>query len=628
MLHAWCYYARMFMNIRNTVFTNICIKNRRNRMTIQEQDVLQYLLENSINQQRDIAAGLDVSLGIANKALRALIKEGWIDENYFPTEKARALERKSRPKRAIILAAGYGMRMIPINREMPKGLIEINGEPIIEHTIRQIQEAGIREIVLVTGFMKERYEYLEDRYGVTPLYCRDYTTKNNLYTLACAAEYLEDAYIVPCDVYFYKSPFRKTELYSWYMLSTEQIEEGEIRTTRSREIVEVDPGETGNRIIGLSYLTAEDARKAKGRLGELTAERKNSALYWEAVITEKKHMTIPARLVSPADAVEINTYEQLREIEYYNPQLQNDVIDVIRKVFNVRFEEIRDITVVKKGLTNRSFLFTVHGTRYVMRIPGEGTENLVDRAAEGRVYELLKGKDICDDNVYFDSKSGYKIAKFLENSRESNHLDPADVKRCMQLIRKVHEEKLQTPAKLDLWEIVDYYESLWNGEPSIYRDYEQVKQAAMNMRPFVEAHALEAVLTHGDCNPGNFLFSPGDDGGERVSLIDWEYAAMHDPLVDLSGYTIYFPNDDPKAYADQVTDAYYPEGCAKEIRLLVYCYCALWALYTSNWCEYKMRLGVELGDFAITQYRYVKAFTRIFEEEYAAYTSEGKKGNP
>ena len=597
-------------------------------MTIQEQDVLQYLLENSINQQRDIAAGLDVSLGIANKALRALIKEGWIDENYFPTEKARALERKSRPKRAIILAAGYGMRMIPINREMPKGLIEINGEPIIEHTIRQIQEAGIREIVLVTGFMKERYEYLEDRYGVTPLYCRDYTTKNNLYTLACAAEYLEDAYIVPCDVYFYKSPFRKTELYSWYMLSTEQIEEGEIRTTRSREIVEVDPGETGNRIIGLSYLTAEDARKAKGRLGELTAERKNSALYWEAVITEKKHMTIPARLVSPADAVEINTYEQLREIEYYNPQLQNDVIDVIRKVFNVRFEEIRDITVVKKGLTNRSFLFTVHGTRYVMRIPGEGTENLVDRAAEGRVYELLKGKDICDDNVYFDSKSGYKIAKFLENSRESNHLDPVDVKRCMQLIRKVHEEKLQTPAKLDLWEIVDYYESLWNGEPSIYRDYEQVKQAAMNMRPFVEAHALEAVLTHGDCNPGNFLFSPGDDGGERVSLIDWEYAAMHDPLVDLSGYTIYFPNDDPKAYADQVTDAYYPEGCAKEIRLLVYCYCALWALYTSNWCEYKMRLGVELGDFAITQYRYVKAFTRIFEEEYAAYTSEGKKGNP
>ena len=597
-------------------------------MTIQEQDVLQYLLENSINQQRDIAAGLDVSLGIANKALRALIKEGWIDENYFPTEKARALERKSRPKRAIILAAGYGMRMIPINREMPKGLIEINGEPIIEHTIRQIQEAGIREIVLVTGFMKERYEYLEDRYGVTPLYCRDYTTKNNLYTLACAAEYLEDAYIVPCDVYFYKSPFRKTELYSWYMLSTEQIEEGEIRTTRSREIVEVDPGETGNRIIGLSYLTAEDARKAKGRLGELTAERKNSALYWEAVITEKKHMTIPARLVSPADAVEINTYEQLREIEYYNPQLQNDVIDVIRKVFNVRFEEIRDITVVKKGLTNRSFLFTVHGTRYVMRIPGEGTENLVDRAAEGRVYELLKGKDICDDNVYFDSKSGYKIAKFLENSRESNHLDPADVKRCMQLIRKVHEEKLQTPAKLDLWEIVDYYESLWNGEPSIYRDYEQVKQAAMNMRPFVEAHALEAVLTHGDCNPGNFLFSPGDDGGERVSLIDWEYAAMHDPLVDLSGYTIYFPNDDPKAYADQVTDAYYPEGCAKEIRLLVYCYCALWALYTSNWCEYKMRLGVELGDFAIIQYRYVKAFTRIFEEEYAAYTSEGKKGNP
>ena len=583
-------------------------------MTIQEMDVLQYLLEHNIHQQRDIAAGLEISLGIANKALRALIKDGWIDENYFPTEKARALEQQRRPKRAIILAAGYGMRMIPINREMPKGLIEINGEPIIEHTIRQIQEAGIKEIILVTGFMKERYEYLTDRYGVKPLYCRDYATKNNLYTLACAEAYLEDAYIVPCDVYFYRNPFRKTELYSWYMLSTEQIDEGEIRATRSREIIDVDPGEAGNRIIGLSYLTAEEAGRARERMGRLTSERKNSAMFWEAIITEKKHMVIPARLVSPADAVEINTYEQLREIEYYNPQLQNEVINVIRRVFDVRFEEIREITVVKKGLTNRSFLFTIRGTRYIMRIPGEGTENLVDHRAEGQVYELLRGKGICDDNVYFDSRSGYKITKYLENARESDDRAPEDIRRCMQLIRKVHEQKMQTEARLDLWEIIEHYESLWNGEESIYRDYGEIKQAVTEMRPYAETHAEEAVLIHGDCNPENFLFSPDGEGGEKVSLIDWEYAAMYDAGADLAGYIIYNRHEDPKAYADQVIDAYYPEGCTEERRRLIYCYCALWALYTSNWCEYKMRLGVELGDFAVNQYRYAKAFIRIFEE--------------
>ena len=583
-------------------------------MTIQEQDVLQYLLDHPVQQQRDVAAGLGISLGIANKALRALSRDGWIDDSYIPAEKARKLQKQRRPKRAIILAAGYGMRMIPINRELPKGLIEINGEPIIEHTIRQLQEAGICEIILVTGFMKERYEYLTDKYQVTPLYCRDYPTKNNLYTLACAAEYLEDAYIVPCDVWFYRSPFRTTELYSWYMLSTEQISEGEIRATRSREIVDVEPGEAGNRIIGLSYLTAADAREARERLNRLTSERKNSTVFWEAILTEKKHMLVPARLIDPSDAVEINTYEQLREIEYYNPQLQNDVINVIRKVFDVRFEEIRDITTVKKGLTNRSFIFTIRGRRYIMRIPGEGSRNLVDHEAEGQVYEMLKGKNICEDNIYFDSRTGYKIAGYLENCRESDHLNPEDVKRCMQLIRRVHGEKMHTRKQLNLWEIIGHYEELRDGEPSIYRDYEQVKQAAMDLRPFVEAHALEPVLAHGDCNPGNFLFSPDGRGGEKLSLIDWEYAAMHDPLVDLAGYIIYFPNDDPKAYADQVTDAYYPEGCPPEIRLLVYCYCALWALYTSNWCEYKMRLGVELGDFAITQYRYVKTFTRIFEE--------------
>ena len=594
-------------------------------MTLQEKDVLLFLLDHPVTRQRDVAAGLDISLGIANKALRSLLREGWITEAYTPTEKARMLQADSHPRRAVILAAGYGMRMIPINREMPKGLIEIDGEPIIEHTIRQLQDAGITEIVLVTGYMKERYEYLSDKFHVTTLYCKDYLTKNNLYTLACAADYLDNAYIIPCDVYFYSSPFRSTELYSWYMLSSEQISEGEVRVTRDREIVDVAPGEEGNRIIGLSYLTAADACDARKRLARLISERKNSTLFWEAVITEKKHMLVPARMVSPADAVEINTYEQLREIEYYNPQLQNEVIDLIRKVFNVSYEEIQNITVIKKGLTNRSFIFTVHGVRYVMRVPGEGTESFVDRTTEGLVYDLLRGNNVCEDNIYFDSKKGYKITKYLENCRECNFNDPKDVSRCMQLIRRVHEKKFRIPVPFDLWETVEYYEAQWNGEPSFYRDYAQIKQAVLSMRPFIEEHALEPVLTHGDCNPTNFLFSSPVNGGEdKLDLIDWEYAVMHDPLMDIATFIDYNHHDDPKEYADSVIDAYFPEGCAPEIRLMVYCYCALYALYSSNWCEYRMRSGVEIGEYAINQYRNTKTFIWIFEEEYAAYAVERK----
>ena len=89
---------------------------------------------------------------------------GFVDERYNLTEKAEELFQKNKPQRAVILAAGIGMRMIPINTIVPKGLLEINGEPLIERLIKQLHEVGIQEIIIVVGFMKEQYEYLIDKY--------------------------------------------------------------------------------------------------------------------------------------------------------------------------------------------------------------------------------------------------------------------------------------------------------------------------------------------------------------------------------------------------------------------------------------------------------------------------------
>lgn len=101
------------------------------------------------------------------------------------------------PKRAIILAAGFGMRMVPINTEVPKGLLEVNKEPLIERQIRQLHEVGIREIYVVVGFMKERYEYLIDEFGVELVVNPDYMTKNNLHSVRLVRRHLENAYIIP-----------------------------------------------------------------------------------------------------------------------------------------------------------------------------------------------------------------------------------------------------------------------------------------------------------------------------------------------------------------------------------------------------------------------------------------------
>ena len=591
-----------------------------------ELQVLRSLLETSGGNQRSIAESCECSLGAANKALRALQEQGLIDKAYRPTAAALADSEDNRPKRAVILAAGYGLRMIPINQERPKGLLEIDGEPIIEHTIRQLREAGIEEIRMIVGYMKERYEYLTDKFGVTLQYCPDYLTKNNLYSLAMAREYIRDAYVVPSDVYCYINPFRRVETSSWYMLSREETEETDVRANRAGEVLYIPEGETGNRIVGIAYLRGADADAAAKRLEELTRDGRNSSLFWEEALREGKKFTIPARLVNPQDTVEIDTYEQLREINYQNSQLQNNAIEAIKKAFNISYEEIRDVTDLKKGLTNRSFIFTVHGARYIMRVPGEGTEAFINRANEGRVYEMLKGLDICDDNVYFDAEHGYKIARFIENARTCRDEDPEDVRNCMKVARRFHELKLKTeePA-FDLFDIVEYYENLWEGRGSQYRDYAETRAKAMAMKPFVRKYAHEYVLTHQDMVPDNFLISRKADGSEKIDLIDWEYSAMFDPLADLAAFITYRQHDNPREYTDFIIDAYFPEGCSPETRLLVYCYVALWGLYNSNWCEYRMALGVELGEFPMTEYRYAKTFCRVFEEEYKKLSEKGEE---
>ena len=121
-------------------------------MNFQEYDILQALCcGEGDRSQRDLAHETGCSLGIVNRSLQSFRDEGLVDGDYRPTEKAVQLASENRTERAVILAAGYGMRMIPINAEVPKGMLTVHGEVMIERLIRQLQTVGIRDITLVVG---------------------------------------------------------------------------------------------------------------------------------------------------------------------------------------------------------------------------------------------------------------------------------------------------------------------------------------------------------------------------------------------------------------------------------------------------------------------------------------------
>ena len=112
------------------------------------------------------------------------------------------------------------------------------------------------------------------------------------------------------------------------------------------------------------------------------------------------------------------------------------------------------------------------------------------------------------------------------------------------------------------------------------------------------------------------MFSCAEDGKEELQLIDWEYAAMQDPHVDIAMFCIYSMYREKK-YIDQLIDIYFQKKCSFTDRVKIYCYIAMCGLLWSNWCEYKRQLGVEFGEYSLMQYRYAK--------EYYKYAVEGIK---
>lgn len=591
-------------------------------MNIAECNILMELQRSGSTSQRALARAVGHSLGVVNRSLKALHEAGYIDDGCRPTEKAAAELRARQPRQAVILAAGAGMRMIPLNMEVSKGLLEVNGEVLIERLIRQLQEVGIREIYVVVGFMKERYEYLMDAYGVELIVNPEYALKNNLHSLYLAREHLTNAYVIPCDIWCSHNPFSREELYSWYMVTDRFDHDSSVRVSHKGELMAVPKGTAGNSMIGICYLTQPDSDTVCTRLEAMDAEPRYDDVFWEETLRDKGRMIVPARLMDAGEAVSIKTFEQLRELNSQSDHLKSEAIRTICDALHADMEEITQVTVLKKGMTNRSFLFSCKGKRYIMRIPGEGTAQLVDRRHEASVYQAIREKNICDDIAYISPDNGYKITEYLADARVCNPEKAEDVRRCMQRLREFHELRLTVAHSFDIFGQIEFYESLWNGAPSIYKDYRQTKENVFSLRGYIDAHVQERVLTHIDAVPDNFLFVKRDDGSEEIRLIDWEYAGMQDPHVDIAMFCIYALYD--RRQVDETIAAYFPGGCSEAVRLKIYCYIAACGLLWSNWCEYKWTLGVEFGEYSLRQYRYAKEYYRIVRDTLEQWESEGK----
>ena len=571
------------------------------QLNIDEITVLKILLRIGESSQRKISVMSNYSLGKVNQLINQLKTKGYVSSEGILTLKGRGYINSHHPKQATILAAGYGLRMVPINTEEPKGLLEVHGEPLIERIIKQLHEVGITNIEIVVGFMKEHYEYLIDEYNVDLIVNPYYATRNNIYSLYLAKDRLANGYIIPCDIWFKNNPFSTLEDPSWYLFSDRLTDHSHWQVSKNTKVKYTK--EPGNRMIGIAYLNQEDAEVLTGNLDEMIKAKKYDS-FWEDALADKKQFLISGRIIPNSEHAEINSYEELMELDSHSDHLKTEAIQIIEDTLKVDKTKIHNIHTLKKGMTNRSFSFECNNKRYIMRIPGEGTDNLINRQEEYDVYQQIKGEPYTENILYLNPQNGYKLSEFLENTRNSEADDWEDVIKSMDLLRKFHQEKLQVNHQFDIWKQIEFYENL-RDTPSAYKDFLITKENVLNLKQFIQDNIHQWSLCHIDANADNFLINQQG----KIFLIDWEYAGMQDPDLDIAMYAIYAGYN--KQQFDKLIDIYYQDKCDKIIRYKIYAYAAVGGLLWSNWCEYKQSLGLDFGEYSLSQYRYAKEYSKL-----------------
>lgn len=283
------------------------------------------------------------------------------------------------------------------------------------------------------------------------------------------------------------------------------------------------------------------------------------------------------------------------------------ILDIIQFVFNTNDKNI-ELTPLKQGMTNDSFIFSINNERYIIRVPGVNTEKIINRYQEYDVYQAIKDEEFVEPVVYIDRDKGYKISKFIENSHTVNPKDWNEISACLKRLRDFHSQSHRVEHYFDVFEHINYYESLMPNA-SIYEDYGNTKKNIESLESIIENLVKEWTLCHIDAVCDNFLVTENQD----VYLIDFEYAAMQDPDLDLAMFIVYSLFD--RQEIDRIIDIYFENQVTPLKRYKIYSYIAMVGLLWSNWCEAKQDEDLLNSSYAKQQYNYAKTFYQIVFDE-------------
>lgn len=543
--------------------------------------------------------------------IEALEKKGYLLNGNI-TEAAMIEIEPCRVKNAIILAAGGNDISAKSVYSMPKGLFMKNGETLIERQIRQLKEAGINDITVVIAYKQELYFFLQDKWGVN-LEINPDLKKNNIYSLYVARNYLDSTYICNCDNYFEKNPFSAYEYNAYHATVYKKDAHNElvVNKNESGRILEVYSGaESGECVYGHAYMDPAFSMRFKKYMENEISDFRISALFWEEFVSRHAdNLNMYVHQYSDELVFEFDEIQQIQNIDgLFLGNVSGRINQKICDVLSCTEQEISDIVILEKGLTNILFTFVVRGERYIFRYPGDSSAFFIYRKNEC-VAQKLAARAHADDTYVYIDESGVKISKFRENCHDLHGIYYHDVELMKDIARKIkafHEEGYD----LKDWE--DYiYDPIFQCERlfteaskmkgNLFGIFEKEWEMMRKLQKYADMDGVKHTMCHNDINIDNVLRTD-----TTLDIIDWEFAGYNDPAYDFGRVIagLEYEVDEPKIW--DILEAYFGRPATEKEYLHWMAYAAIHNWYYVGWALYKESINESSRDWMLFFFKQAK----------------------
>lgn len=513
-------------------------------------------------------------------------------------------------KTAVVLAARKER-----DCEIPFPLLPFDEQTcLLDRTLSILRELSFTKILIVAGFRAELFRKYEAD-DVKIVQNKDYEFTSSMGSLAVVRdEVTEDFLLIEGDTIYEKKVIeRLAAVPSGNCLAmTEESGNGDecfvetksgfvTKITKDRHCVSRFEGE----LLGILRLTLETYHS----LVTAWEKAENAYLNYEYLLMDVTDVIDrPVLMFSNLIWGEVDNmagFRQLQNKVYRRLHRKEDPYDHENLMYHLSVifsgQDISSAEITPMGgMSNKNFRIDLLGKSYVLRVPGNGSEGMVER-----VNEEFNANEGCRLGVnprtfYFDARTGIKLTEFVVDAETLNSATiqrRENMDRIASIYKTIHGARIRLRNEFNIFKEIEKYNLLIEKAGArMYEGWEVVHEQVMALENRLNKLGIVLKPCHNDAVPENFL--KAKDG--NIFLIDWEYSGMNDPMADLAA--LFLESSFTEENQDYLLSRYFGDIIPEKTGEQILCYQVLWDYLWAQWTVIKEAKGDDFGTYGMDRY--------------------------